>query len=338
MDDNNGTVTTNTGTVTNNLGVVTINTGTIGTNEKTVTQNTGTVNTNSGIVENHGTVNMNSGKVYNYGGTVKDNTNGIEYFKITIVEGSYLSRSGGDLTNYNKQEWLGQKGNDKTTTSIIITPVNGYYIPDFKVPHNVTAERKTDGSWILTLTSGANLNITLPNAHLLYDDRDENLNDSDDDSGDTVPGQMKNDALYSGINHPNGINSINTPSFATDNLGNQVTLDYGKVIEPISMITAINSMAAQLGISVTQDNVKGCGTVNLTELFANSAADSISVPVSASVSSGQIYEVRFSDGNVITIQCTEAGVLNIPFTKGQESLTYIIIGAEMTPPGNNSVQ
>lgn len=346
VNTNNAIVTTNSGTVTTNLGSVNLNTGTIGTNKKTVTENNGIVNSNYGtvenrnsvvsnygLVENYGTVKTNSGEVYNYGGTVTDNSKGIEYFRITIVEGTNLNRSGGDLTNHKNQEWFGQKGNEQTTTSIIITPVNGFYIPDFKVPDNVTAEKKNDGTWVLTLTSGANINITLPNAK--WKDKGGGKDPTDNsggDSGNDGSENFKANVVSPDPNRNNPLNPGTQPQIsATDNFGNPVTFDYAKVIEPISMITAINYMGSQMGMTATGENVKGCGTVNLTELFASSTADSISVPVTAAVEEGKTYEIHFSDGTVLQIGCTMNGVLNIPFVRGAESLTYIICGSETAP-------
>ncbi|ETP73330.1 hypothetical protein UYO_0552 [Lachnospiraceae bacterium JC7] len=323
-----GNVTTNDGIIQINEGIVYENTGNVETNKGLVAGNKGTVETNaSGTVENYGTVDKNYAAVYNYGGTVKDNTKGIEYFHITIVEGKNLKRSDGDFTIYNQQEWLGQEGNTKTSTSVIITPANGFYIPEMKVPANVNAERQSDGSWILTFTSGTNISITLPDAKLLYQGGD----DSDDDSGDSDSGSG-NGASGNNGNNQNGNNLLTQSTLTvTDAMGNPVSIDLSTVLKPISdMTVAINSMSSMF--SVAANDIKSFGTVDISALFATTSAESITVPVGAAVSAGTTYTVLLSNGEKLTVTCTENGQLNIPFTKGIGQLTFIICNEQQSAP------
>ncbi len=71
---NYGTVTKNSGTVTDNYGTVTDNSGTVTYNYGTVTDNSGTVTYNyRTVTDNSGTVTKNSGTVTDNSGTVTDN-------------------------------------------------------------------------------------------------------------------------------------------------------------------------------------------------------------------------------------------------------------------------
>jgi len=79
------------------------------------------------------------------------------------------------------------------------------------------------------------------------------------------------------------------------------------------------------------ENVKGAGVVTFNNLFTDSMTDTINVPVTSQDVSGNTYTVVFSNGQQLTIPCTMDGVLNIPFDKTADGVTFIIYGMTMDP-------
>ena len=157
IDKNEGTVNGNKGRINNNNGTVEGNEGTVVTNEEGGV----VLNLEGGIVE------TNDGKVYNYGGTVGDN-NGTEFFSVSIVhtDNVTVSSTNNDegLTQAYGQDWIGETDGQTNTVTVLITPARGYEIADITgLDENyVTADRKKDGSWVLTISSGSNMTIEIP--------------------------------------------------------------------------------------------------------------------------------------------------------------------------------
>ncbi len=102
------------------------------------------------------------------------------------------------------------------------------------------------------------------------------------------------------------------------------------VLKPVDTLTAINNFSSDVSTMGT-DNVKGAGVVSFNGLFADSVSDTVDVPVSAGVTIGETYKVLFSDGTSVLVLCTAEGILNIPFAKNADGLTYIIYGQELSP-------
>ena len=157
--------------LTVNRGTVVTNNGVIGLNAGSVAENKGTVKENRrGVVLNlaGGVVEKNKGTVYNYGGTVTDKAYGTEYFSVKITNSNSTSNSSGLTQAYN-QDWLGQTGTTVSTATITITPESGYKITNVSgFGDNVTATQNSDGTWTLTISSGANTNINV-SSELLVD-------------------------------------------------------------------------------------------------------------------------------------------------------------------------
>lgn len=220
---NDGTVEANEGTVEENLGTVETNTGTVALNEGTVEENAGTVETNEDLVgkiendepvggntgtvtvnastgvvinEDGGTVTTNNGEVYNYGGTVTNNV-GTEYFSVEIVnETTYTVSEDNGLKSAYNQQWLGQTGSTVSTATVTLTPKAGYEIASITgLGDNVSAVKNDDGTWTLTITSGKNTSIAVPESTEIKNEEPENSNTGDDnttpassdDSGSTTP-------------------------------------------------------------------------------------------------------------------------------------------------------
>ena len=181
VHDNFGTVEKNSGMVENNRGgTVEENSGTVDKNAGTVgsvdengnmeSGNTGIVNYNAegGVVFNleGGTVESNSGKVYNYGGEVEGGL-GTEYFSVEIVNTTtYTKDESSGLKEAYGQQWLGQTVRTQTTATVILTPAEGYKITSITgLSENVDAQyNKEDGTWTLTIKSGSNTTINVPEA------------------------------------------------------------------------------------------------------------------------------------------------------------------------------
>ena len=107
----------------------------------------------------------NSGEVYNYGGTVGSSTStGTEYFQVNFrnqIETVTVSSTG--LTSAYDRLWLGQTAGVQSTATITLTPAPNREIETITdLPDNVTAVKNADGTWTLTVTSGQNTTITLP--------------------------------------------------------------------------------------------------------------------------------------------------------------------------------
>lgn len=103
-------------------------------------------------------------------------------------------------------------------------------------------------------------------------------------------------------------------------------LSVGDVLQLVDTLTAINNFAAAGTSTLGTENIMGAGVVSFNNLFSGSVTDTVDVPVSANVYIGQLYTVIFSDGTSVQVQCSMDGILNIPFTKNAEGLTYIIYG------------
>lgn len=168
IDKNTAKVGTNEGIIkiNANLGIV----GSMDDKGNLTGGNKGTVKTNEagGIIFNvtGGFVQSNQGTVYNCGGTVgSSNTDkgaGTEYFLVDIVyENAYALDSSG-LTHEYGRDWIRQDGGGNSTAYITITPTAGYEIKEISgIPGYVTAKSNSDGSWLLTIYSGASTSLNI---------------------------------------------------------------------------------------------------------------------------------------------------------------------------------
>ena len=172
VEENSGKVDYNRGTVEENSGTVSENGGTVGSVDETgkmKSGNTGTVSRNdeSGVVLNleDGIVKKSYGEVYNYGGEVNESF-GTEYFSVEIVNTTtYTKDESSGLKEAYGQQWLGQTGRTQTTATVILTPAEGYKITLIAgLSDNVKAQRNDDGTWTLTIKSGSNITINVPEA------------------------------------------------------------------------------------------------------------------------------------------------------------------------------
>ena len=173
VEKNSGKVDYNRGTVEENSGTVIYNDGTIGSLDdetgKMESGNIGKVSRNgeAGVMLNleGGTVHENMGEVYNYGGEVQAGL-GTEYFSVEIVNTTtYTKDESSGLKEAYGQQWLGQTGSTQTTATVILTPADGYKITLIAgLSDNVKAQRNDDGTWTLTIKSGSNITINVPEA------------------------------------------------------------------------------------------------------------------------------------------------------------------------------
>ena len=173
VEENSGKVDYNRGTVEENSGTVIYNDGTIGSLDdetgKMESGNIGKVSRNgeAGVMLNleGGTVHENMGEVYNYGGEVNESF-GTEYFSVEIVNTTtYTKDESSGLKEAYGQQWLGQTGRTQTTATVILTPAEGYKITLIAgLSDNVKAQRNDDGTWTLTIKSGSNITINVPEA------------------------------------------------------------------------------------------------------------------------------------------------------------------------------
>ena len=186
---------------------------------------------------------------------------------------------------------------------------------------------------------------TTPSGGSTYyrDDSSSDSSDSDGGSGRTGSSSAPSapsaparfEAKFSDVATALAYQGIDAASFfrvsSVDLMGNTLSLDIGSVLTPIDNLTAINNFMDSGAPSLGADNIKGAGVVSFANVFANSVSDTVSVPVVSDVVSGFTYTVAFSDGTTISVPCAMNGVLEIPFLKTAEGLTYIIYGVSMDP-------
>ena len=186
---------------------------------------------------------------------------------------------------------------------------------------------------------------TTPSGGSTYyrDDSSSDSSDSDGGSGSTGSSSAPSapaapagyEAKFSDVATALAYQGIDAASFfrvsSVDLMGNALSLDIGSVLTPIDNLTAINNFMDSGAPSLGADNIKGAGVVSFANVFANSVSDTVSVPVVSDVVSGFTYTVAFSDGTTISVPCAMNGVLEIPFLKTAEGLTYIIYGVSMDP-------
>ena len=162
-----------------------------------------------------------------------------------------------------------------------------------------------------------------------YGSSDSSDGGSSDSSSDDV---SRNDERSNFGGVPSATQSVfalqvHTMSHAGSDLNQNIT----DVLKPIDTLTAINNFGDSGAPNMGTNNVKGTGIVNFNNMFLDSASDTVDVPVTADVYNGQTYTVMYSDGTSLQVPCLMNGVLNIPFRKNAEGLTYIIYGAEINP-------
>ena len=114
-------------------------------------------------------------------------------------------------------------------------------------------------------------------------------------------------------------------------LGTDMVLNVADVLMPVDTLTAINNFMGNNVPTLGSNNVMGAGVVSFNNMFLTSVSDTVEVPVAANVAANQSYTVIFSDGTQVVVPCLMNGVLNIPFNKAAEGLTYIIYGVQMNP-------
>ena len=345
---NAGSVETNEAVIRNNDGenaVVNKNTSVIQINNATVVDNTGTITTNNGLVEkNEGTVTTNNGKVYNYGGTVVDNTNGTEYFQISVKAGSHQTKSDNtDLFTYDGKDWLTQTGSETVYTEILITPSENYYISSITgLPDGVTAERHDDGTWTLTIPSGTNLEITIPDAELIK--KEYSSDGGSSSGGGSGSGTVSSSGGSATVNltptqsfnsraaDTMGLTAYGTPVFMDSN-GNPLTVDPTTVVAYTSDLTTIANTFISSLVQVSPQDTVGSGTINPYNLYISSQAEGFYVPVSANVVSGTTYTVYYSNGDSYEITCNANGLLDLPIFRNQniDAFNFVIVGLQATP-------
>ena len=250
----------NKGTVATNNGVITYNKGSVAENKGTVRENNG-----YGVVLNlaGGVVGKNYGTVYNYGGTVTDKAKGTEYFSVKITNSNSTSNGSG-LTSYNNQDWLGQKGTTISTATITITPESGYKITNVSgFGDNVTATQNSDGTWTLTISSGANTDINV-SSELLVDPSKIKIEVEPDDDNQGDPFGQNQDASNPAVTTPAIDTSATALATAT---WDGATIKIGETTVTVSALAA-QDCAGLASTAVTQAEL----TVVYESIFASTIA------------------------------------------------------------------
>ncbi len=277
--DNNNTVRTNQGETENNhlkgiiisntaTGTIKVNRGKVGAEDANggITGNLGVIKYNSaGVVLNlaGGIVEKNGGTVYNYGGTVTDKANGTEYFSVKITNSNSTSNSSGLTQAYN-QDWLGQMGTTVSTATITITPASGYKITNVSgFGDNVTATQNSDGTWTLTISSGANTDINV-SSELLVDPSKIKIEVEPDGDNQGDPSGQNQDASNPAVTTPAIDTSATALATAT---WDGATIKIGETTVTVSALAA-QDCAGLASTAVTQAEL----TVVYESIFASTIA------------------------------------------------------------------
>ncbi|MBP3239723.1 MAG: hypothetical protein J6M92_04155, partial [Oribacterium sp.] len=303
---------------------------------------------NNNIVENKETYTRNE--------AVEKTINYIINVESTTVDGASLAVN---KEKYSNGFWTGKEA-EKVYLKLDIP--SGYEVDEFyngKGAALVNVVKDSSGNYYLEVPRGGGVDIGVklkaassntenndtPSGGSTYyrDDSSSDSSDSDGGSGSTGSSSAPSapsapagfEAKFSDVATALAYQGIDAASFfrvsSVDLMGNVLSLDIGSVLTPIDNLTAINNFMDSGAPSLGADNIKGAGVVSFANVFANSVSDTVSVPVVSDVVSGFTYTVAFSDGTTISVPCAMNGVLEIPFLKTAEGLTYIIYGVSMDP-------
>jgi len=303
---------------------------------------------NNNIVENKETYTRNE--------AVEKTINYIIKVESTTVDGASLA------VNKEKDSngfWTGKEA-EKVYLKLDIP--SGYEVDEFYNGTGaalVNVVKDSSGNYYLEVPRGGGVDIGVklkavssntenndtPSGGSTYYRGDSSSDSSDSDGGSGSTGSSSApsapsapagfEAKFSDVATALAYQGIDAASFfrvsSVDLMGNVLSLDIGSVLTPIDNLTAINNFMDSGAPSLGVDNIKGAGVVSFANVFANSVSDTVSVPVVSDVVSGFTYTVAFSDGTIISVPCAMNGVLEIPFLKTAEGLTYIIYGVSMDP-------
>ncbi|SDZ77883.1 hypothetical protein SAMN05216349_1015 [Oribacterium sp. KHPX15] len=237
------------------------------------------------------------------------------------------------------------------TVTFAVTVPSGYEIENFYnvSPGHIISLNKgsADGTYLLTVPRGGGVDIgvtlkkiqndvqaTTSNSNIpatLTSSDNSKKHESDDTTG-TTGVQNWSVGNYSDPNAAATMQAIQGLQVHALNLGGaDMVQNVADVLTPVDTITALNNFSANNVSTLGTNNIMGTGVVDFKSMFLTAVTDTVDVPVAASVAAGQSYTVMFSDGTSVVVPCLANGVLNIPFNKNAEGLTYIIYGLQMDP-------
>ncbi|WP_031548207.1 hypothetical protein [Oribacterium sp. FC2011] len=242
---------------------------------------------------------------------------------------------------------------DETVTFAVTVP-SGYEIENFfnVSPGHIISLNKgsADGTYLLTVPRGGGVDIGVTLKKIQNDVQATTSNQSSaqiqvastsidnskkhesDETTGTTGVQNWSVGNYSDANAAATMQAIQGLQVHALNLGGaDMVQNVADVLTPVDTITALNNFSANNVSTMGTNNIMGAGVVDFKSMFLTAATDTVDVPVAASVAEGQSYTVMFSDGTSVVVQCLANGVLNIPFNKNAEGLTYIIYGLQMDP-------
>ena len=377
VEENSDTVEFNDGTVEENSGMVEYNFGTVGSvdeNGKMKSGNTGRVDKNEdgGVVFNleDGTVESNSGEVYNYGGEVKGG-DGTEYFSVEIVNTTtYTKDESSGLKEAYGQQWLGQTDSKQTTATVILIPAEGYEITSITgLSKNVNAQQnKEDGTWTLTITSGSNITINVPESTKEIP-KPQPIPDPDPDpqpapsplpapapdpqptptqdnlfvitygDGSQVAYNFNVDSISATATEPAPAAPITPPAKTERTV--KGTVDHATHLEKVDNV--VNQLegntltdlqngnaAFAAAFDIKNASMLASGVVNFKGAYDEAEEDVILVPSESRVYFvNNTYTVVLSDGTVLEVKCTERGVLEIPIPKTAAGMGFVVLLGEV---------
>ena len=352
VDENFGNVATNNGDIGSeefggNYGVVSTNNGTVYINTGKILENKGKVIDNAfdGIVGNYagGTIAENNGTVYNLGGKVTKNI-GTEYFSVSITGGGNTTQQGGKFATSEDYDgnWLGTTGTTQSSTTIKITPNDGFKIEHFSIPTEydkyVKAFDNGDGTWTLEVKSGLNIKLSIPDASKPVINV-EPEHDNQDDYKDIYKADVNVNPVtnqWTMISPANGEAANNNAAVmdpaVTPSLGDGLlSVDLSKYTESLSTPEAMCNFAAAGVQTLGTENIKGTGTIDFKHAFDGMEVGTLNVPVTADVKNGITYRVILNNGDTADVVCSMDGVLSIPVNVSGWVITYIIYSLDMNP-------
>ena len=288
---------------------------------------------------------------------------GTEYFSVEIVNTTtYTKDESSGLKEAYGQQWLGQTGRTQTTATVILTPAEGYKITLIAgLSDNVKAQRNDDGTWTLTIKSGSNITINVPEstkevpkpqpipdpdpdpqpapsplpAPAPDPDRQDNLFVITYGDGSQVAYNLNVDSISATATEPAPAAPITPPAKTERTV--KGTVDHATHLEKVddvvnqlegNTLTALQNGNAvfSAAFDVQNADMLDSGIVDFGGAFEEAEEDVILVPsVSGQYFENNTYTVVYSDGTVVHAVCTNAGVLWIPFPHDAKGLAFVVL-------------
>ncbi len=300
------------------------------------TNNAGTSDSTEGSMILPSEGNSTGGNVSNQGSATSDIAGGNTAGRGAVIPGTTGGSTSGQssiIPGISNSGASGTAGNGTSSQGVVLpgdTNVNN----DVNKPNiNIGSDLNTDAEWqkLIDLIIQAN-SQNQNNEHKSFSEYGNYNGSIGQDSnsganGNGVNGNVVNNNL---VNN----NESTLKVEAMDIYGNVHYRDYSETLLPLSdYVIAVNNFHASGAKYRSKSKARGFGVVDFDDSFVAAVSEKIVVPIVADVVHGHTYRVNISDGELIDVICEYDGIINVPFPKNAENLTYIIYEANMFPTG-----